>query len=114
MMLCRADFEELFPHLFHPESEPKNEPKSEARPDPMAPQPAKLPVAARIAPRKGENCRAHPAPKRQSAAIGPQPLTGQDWQDLAMRRTVAATLSAAAAYGTAWSMLSDHNRMTGT
>ena len=50
MMLCKADFEELFPHIFEPEKHPSQDQPREEEPVPSIPAVASAPSPIIYAP----------------------------------------------------------------
>lgn len=97
MMICKADFEELFPDLFQPE------------PAPATHQTAKPPSTACIA--RWEDDGGLPLPaNRRRATSGRSPHYGFDVPKLARAGSVAAMLPAATAYAATWAMLSAYGR----
>ncbi|SMX48783.1 hypothetical protein [Maliponia aquimaris] len=116
MMICKADFEELFPHLFQPDPAPA-----------PAPAPALAPASRRMARSASVECLARweneggtvqPATGQPRTAAGRRPQYGSDMSALARMpalaraSAMAATMPGAASYSAALSMLSAYGQMT--
>lgn len=97
MMISKADFEELFPHLFKPE--PAAVPRQMATP----------PRANCIARWEDDGGLNEPSARPRRAA-GRRSQYVSDMPRLARAGAMAATMPAAAAYAAAWSMLSGYGR----
>lgn len=106
MMICKADFEELFPHLFQPE------------PAPVARKMARPASAECLARWENEGGATLPAIGQGRAAASRGSRYGSDMSALARMPALAragamaATMPAAAAYSAALSMLSAYGQMT--
>ncbi|MCB1311449.1 MAG: hypothetical protein KDK29_05970 [Sedimentitalea sp.] len=96
MMICKADFEELFPHLFKPE------------PAPAAPQMAKPASSECIARREDDSGPSLPAGRLGRTAHGRRSQRGSGMPAVAR----PGTMPAAEAYAAAWTMLSAYGKMT--
>ena len=92
MMICKADFEDLFPHLFKPE------PTLPAR------KKAKTPSASCIARWEDDGGRSKPATRSSLVASGRRSQFGSDMRDFARAANSVATMPAAAVYAAAWIM----------
>lgn len=99
MMICKADFEDLFPDQFRPE------------PAPVTYQSAKSAAAECIARWEDDGGRSLPAPRRARTASARIAQHGSDMPAFARAGAMAATMPVAAAYASAWTMLSAFGRV---
>lgn len=101
-MLCRADFEELFPDLFKPELEPV----------PAVRQIAKSPSAECIARWEDDGGLHAPLAPQDRTASARRPAFGYDVERMATAGAMAATAPVVATYAAASIMLSAYHHMT--
>lgn len=99
MMICKADFEELFPDLFQPE------------PNPDTPRMAKPANARCIARWEDDGGRSLPARQRGRMEFGRISQRGSNIPELARAGAMGATMPVAAALAAAWTMLSAYGPM---
>jgi len=100
MMICKADFAELFPHLFLPEPAPAAHPMASAPP---------VECMARW---EDDGGRILPASRHGQAMPGRKSQYAFDMPAFARVGAMTATMTAAVAYVTVWNMLSAHGQMT--
>ena len=98
MMICKADFDELFPDLF------------QAEPAPALHRMAKLPSAECIARWEDDGGLPLPANRTRPATSDRRSQYGVDVSALARAGAVAAMMPAATAYAATWTMLSAYSR----
>ena len=96
MMICNADFEDLFPHLFKPE------PAFAAR------QKTTSPSASCIARWEDDGGQSKPATRPSQVVSERRSQFGSDMRNFARADNLAATMPAAAAYAAAWTMPSGY------
>ena len=94
MMICKADFEDLFPDLFQSE------------PEPAARRKIVPPGADSIARWEDDGGRPLPVHRRRCAASGRGPRHGYDMPELVRAGAMASLMPAAVAYTNTWNMLS--------
>lgn len=101
MMICKADFEELFPDLFQPE------------PATTANQMTKLPSVECLARWEDDGGRSWPATTRSDQVASARMLPhGSDLPVISRTDAIVAGVPVAAAYAAVWSMLSAYGRVT--
>lgn len=99
MMLCKADFEEIFPKLFKPNQRP------------LAETPAAANSPACIARWEDDGGRLSDKMRRRDAPVFQTAGDGYAVPDPISTSFALATIPVAAAYGTAWTMLSSFDQM---
>lgn len=99
MMICKADFEDLFPHLFQPQPAPV--PARAAKPQALACIARWENEGGRTGPVPQDRSPPDQAPASRSDASTPPAGAGKGF----------STMPAAAAYAAAWAMLATYDRM---